>query len=181
MGEYIELFITFFKIGIFTFGGGLTMLPLLESEIVDKHKWCTKEELLDYYAIGQCTPGIIAVNTSTFIGNKQKGVIGGIFATLGMISPSLIIILSIAYCLEPYMQLDIVQSAFKGIRVGVCAILALSIYNLAKSGIKNKYGVIGCIICFILVGFMNVSPVYIVIVIIVLGIIKTIYEGGKKS
>ncbi len=180
MGEYLELVTTFFKIGIFTFGGGLAMLPMLESEVVDKRGWASKEELLDYYAIGQCTPGIIAVNTATFIGYKQKRTLGAVLTTLGVILPSLIIITIIAWGLAPYMGNAMVQSAFKGVRVGVCAILAQSIYHLWKSGVKDIYGVCGCFLSFILVGFLNVSPIYIVLVIIVIAIIKTKIEGGKQ-
>ena len=102
MKLFLELFISFFKVGIITFGGGLSMLPNLEREIVDNKKWATREELLDYYAVGQCTPGIIAVNTATFIGHKTKGILGGIFATLGMISPSVIIILILALFLNNF-------------------------------------------------------------------------------
>lgn len=96
MKEYLKLFFTFAKIGCFTFGGGYAMLPLLQREIVEKNSWAEEEELMDYFAIGQCTPGIIAVNTATFIGYKRKGIIGGIFATLGLIFPSLVIITIIA-------------------------------------------------------------------------------------
>ena len=96
MKELFELFISFARVGVMTFGGGIAMLPILENEIVERKKWATKEELLDYYAIGQCTPGIIAVNTATFIGYKKKGTVGGIAATLGVIFPSVVIILLIA-------------------------------------------------------------------------------------
>ena len=116
-----ELFRSFFMIGAMTFGGGYAMLPMLEREIVNKHKWGTQEELLDYFAIGQCTPGIIAVNTATFVGHKVKGVWGGIAATLGVVSPSLIIITVIAMVLENFMDILWVQNAFAGIRVAVCA------------------------------------------------------------
>ncbi|HLS53535.1 MAG TPA: chromate transporter, partial [Tissierellaceae bacterium] len=92
MQELIQLFIVFFRMGAFTFGGGYAMLPIIQEEIVDKRGWATNEEVIDYYAIGQCTPGIIAVNTATFVGYKRKGIMGGVFATLGLVSPSIIII-----------------------------------------------------------------------------------------
>ena len=98
------LYRAFFMIGALTFGGGYAMLPMLEREIVAKHKWATQEEILDYFAIGQCTPGIIAVNTATFVGYKQKGIIGGIVATLGVVSPSIVIIMVIAAVLTNFMD-----------------------------------------------------------------------------
>ena len=88
MKDLLELYLTFFKIGAFTFGGGYSMMPMIQKEIVEKHKWATDEEVLNYYAVGQCTPGVIAVNTSTFIGYKRRGVLGGFVATAGMITPS---------------------------------------------------------------------------------------------
>ena len=139
MSEYIDLFITFSKIGALTFGGGIAMLPMLEKEIVTNKNWATNEELLDYFAIGQCTPGIIAVNVATFIGYKRKGISGGIASTLGMIFPSIVIILTIAFFLEPYMNLAIVKSAFAGIRVGVAAVIVNAVIGLWKKGVKDVF------------------------------------------
>ena len=102
-----DLYISFFKIGLFTFGGGLAMIPMLEKEIVDKRNWCTTEEIMDYYAVGQCTPGIIAVNTATFVGYKYRGVLGGIMTTLGVITPSLLIITLIATFLKNFANNEI--------------------------------------------------------------------------
>ena len=102
MKEYIDLVVTFFKIGIMTFGGGYAMLPMIQREVVEKRGWATEEEILNYYAIGQCTPGVIAVNTATFIGDKRKGILGGFLATLGVVMPSLIIISVIAAVLNNF-------------------------------------------------------------------------------
>lgn len=121
MKELISLYWAFFRIGGLTFGGGLTMLPMLKYELVEKNGWVTEEELIDCYAIGQCTPGIIAVNTATFVGYKKRGVIGGIISTLGMISPSIVIITLIALCLEQFM--DNVWAMTRtdgGTRCGMC-------------------------------------------------------------
>ena len=123
MREIINLFLAFAKIGAVTFGGGYAMLPILQRDIVKKHGWATDEELMDYFAIGQCTPGIIAVNTATFIGYKQKGVLGGIFATLGVIFPSIVIISVIAAFITNYADLPVVRYAFNGIRVCVCILI----------------------------------------------------------
>ena len=137
MKEYWELFYSFAKIGAFTFGGGYAMLPLIQREVVEKKHWATEEEIMDYYAVGQCTPGIIAVNTATFIGYYKKGIIGGIFATLGVIFPSIVIILLIASLLQNFSDLAIVQHALGGIRVAVCVLVLNAVIKLFKSGVKD--------------------------------------------
>ena len=131
----LKLFFTFAKVGAITFGGGLAMLPILQREIVDKHQWATEEELLDYYAIGQCTPGIIAVNTATFIGYKQAGVLGGIMATLGVIFPSIVIITIIAAFLQNFWANTIVGYALGGIKVCVCVLIFDAVINLWKKSV----------------------------------------------
>lgn len=133
--ELLTLFWVFAKIGAITFGGGLAMLPILQREIVDKKNWATEEELLDYYAIGQCTPGIIAVNTATFIGYKRKGVIGGIVATLGIIFPSIVIITVIAAFIQNFLEYQFVTYAFNGIRVCVCALIVDAVIKLWKKAV----------------------------------------------
>ena len=179
MKELFDLFWTFCKIGALTFGGGYAMLPLIQREIVENKKWSTEREILDYYAVGQCTPGVIAVNTATFIGFKLKGIIGGIVATLGVVFPSLIIILIIASFLQSFADLSIVQSAFAGIRVAVVALIITTVIKLLKSSIKDYLGVIIAIIAFIISAFIGLSPVYVVIAAGLTGFIsKSI--GGKK-
>jgi len=170
-----DLYRTFFVIGGLTFGGGYAMLPMLEREIVAKHGWSTREEILDYFAIGQCTPGIIAVNTATFVGYKQKGIPGGIFATLGVISPSMIIITLIAMLLEHFMEIAWVQHAFAGIRVAVCALIVASVIKLIKSGVKKPWHAALAIGAFVLVALLGFSPVMVVIACAVLSLIF-----GKK-
>ena len=179
MKELFDLFWTFCKIGALTFGGGYAMLPLIQREIVENKKWSTEREILDYYAVGQCTPGVIAVNTATFIGFKLKGIVGGIVATLGVIFPSLIIILIIASFLQSFADLAIVQSAFAGIRVAVVALIITTVIKLLKSSIKDYLGAIIAIIAFIISAFIGLSPVYVVIAAGLTGFIsKSI--GGKK-
>ena len=179
MKELFDLFWTFCKIGALTFGGGYAMLPLIQREIVENKKWSTEREILDYYANEQCTPGVIAVNTATFIGFKLKGIIGGIVATLGVVFPSLIIILIIASFLQSFADLSIVQSAFAGIRVAVVALIITTVIKLLKSSIKDYLGVIIAIIAFIISAFIGLSPVYVVIAAGLTGFIsKSI--GGKK-
>lgn len=158
-----ELYRIFFKMGIFTFGGGYAMLPILKSEAVDKRHWITEEELLNYYSIGQCTPGIIAVNAASFIGYKLRSIAGLISATLGVISPSLIIILLIAMLLRQYMDNQYLQWAFDGIRVSVIALIIDTVWGMWRNGIKNlrDYLVFGIAVLLLLA--FNLSAVAIVI------------------
>ena len=118
-----------------TFGGGYAMLPILQREVVDNKGWATEEELMDYFAIGQCTPGIIAVNTATFIGQKNKGIAGGILATLGVVFPSLIIISLLAGVITTFSPLAWVQHAFGGIRVCVCILILNAVIKLLKKAV----------------------------------------------
>lgn len=138
MNIYLDLFLTFAKVGVCTFGGGYAMLPILQREVVEKKGWATEEELTDYFAIGQCTPGIIAVNTATFIGHKYKGIAGGILATLGVVFPSLIIITIIAAFLQNFASYPVVAHALAGINAAVVALIAVSVFKLGKSTLKDK-------------------------------------------
>ena len=140
----------------------------------------TEKEILDYYAVGQCTPGVIAVNTATFIGYKLRGIIGGIVATLGVIFPSIVIILIIATFLQNFADLAIVQSAFAGIRVAVVALIITTVVKLIKSSIKDYLGVIIAIIAFVISAFIGLSPVYVVIAAALTGFISKGLRGDKK-
>lgn len=180
MKELFDLFWTFCKIGALTFGGGYAMLPLIQREIVENKKWSTEKEILDYYAVGQCTPGVIAVNTATFIGYKLRGIIGSIVATLGVIFPSIVIILIIATFLQNFADLAIVQSAFAGIRVAVVALIITTVVKLIKSSIKDYLGVIIAIIAFVISAFIGLSPVYVVIAAALTGFISKGLRGDKK-
>lgn len=179
MKTLIDLFFTFCRIGGLTFGGGYAMLPMIQKEIVEEKKWATEEEVLDYYAVGQCTPGIIAVNTATFIGYKVQGIIGAIVATLGVVFPSLIIITIIAALLKNFASYAIIQHAFSGIRVVVIALIISAILKLAKTSIKNYITFIIAILAFISVAFVNLSPIYIVVVAACVGLISKLIRGRK--
>ena len=137
MNIYFDLFLTFAKVGVCTFGGGYAMQPILQREVVEKKGWATDGELTDYFAVGQCTPGIIAVNTATFIGFKYKGIPGGILATLGVVFPSLIIITAIAAFLSNFADIPMVRHALAGINAAVVALIASSVVKLGKSTLKN--------------------------------------------
>lgn len=168
----LELYTAFFKVGLFTFGGGLAMLPIIEREVVTNKKWTTYEELLDYYAVSQSTPGIIMVNVATFIGYKERGLLGGIIATLGVVSPSLIIITLIASLIENFASISYVQSALKGIAAGISAIMISSLIKLGKSSLTDILSVILCIVGFVISYFTKISIIYAVVLGIAVGIIK---------
>lgn len=179
-----DLFITFAKIGVMTFGGGYAMLPILQRELVENKGWTTEEDIADYFAIGQCTPGIIAINTATFVGTKQKGIIGGIVASLGMVFPSLVIITLIATVLTTFSELEVVKHAFAGIRVAVCVLIFNSVLKLMKSAIKDYYALFIFIGIFLVALFTSISTVWLIVASAVLGIvINTVIKkkGGKTE
>ena len=181
MKKNIELFTTFFKVGILTFGGGLAMLPMLTREVVNKRKWATEEEILDYYAIGQCTPGIIAVNTATFIGYKQNGKSGAAFATFGVVCPSLIIISIIAALLQNYMTLPVVGHALAGIRIAVSGLLLQTAYSMIKKGVKDKFGALLFVIAASIAFFTPVPTIMIIIAAAVTGIVYKSITAKKQE
>ena len=171
MKELLTLFGLFFKIGIMTFGGGYAMLPMLERELVTKRNYVTMEEIMDYFAVGQCTPGIIAVNTATFIGFKRKGILGGIFATIGVVTPSILIITALASVLKLIAGNEIAESAFRGISVAVCALVIQAILKLIKSGIKNAFTFGIALAAFVAMFLLDASPIIVTIVCAVVGVI----------
>ena len=176
-----ELFITFAKIGVMTFGGGMAMLPILEREVVQNKGWATEQELVDYFAIGQCTPGIIAVNTATFVGQKKKGAVGGIVATLGVVFPSLVIITILAGLITNASHLAWVQNAFAGIQVCVCVLIFNAVLKLLKKSVIDKRT--AAIFALVTLGSMllNASPVWFVLVSALLGIVLKNMEERKAA
>lgn len=181
MKELLSLFGLFFKIGIMTFGGGYAMLPILERELVEKRGYVTSDEIMDYFAVGQCTPGIIAVNTATFIGFKRKGVLGGIFATIGVVTPSLIIITLLATALGLVAENEIVKNAFAGISVAVCALIVQAILKLIKSGIKDALTVGIALASFVASFFLDASPIIVILVSAVVGVIAKYFIDKLSS
>lgn len=181
MKELMALYWAFFRIGGLTFGGGLTMLPMLKYELVEKRDWITEEDLIDCYAIGQCTPGIIAVNTATFVGYKRKGIAGGIFSTLGMMSPSVIIITLVAVCLEQFINNIWVQHALMGIRGVVCALMLNTVITLAKKSLVSPITWMICGLAFLVSMFTPVPLIAIVIVAALWGIIMEKIKRGKTK
>ena len=183
MSVLLDLFCTFFRIGMFTFGGGYAMLPMLQREIVEKKHWSTEEDILDYYAVGQCTPGIIAVNTATFVGYKEKGTSGGIMATLGVVAPSILIITVIAALLSNFAQIPAVQHAFSGIRVAVCVLILNSVVKLLKSSVTDGMTLGVFLAVFACSAFVKgIGPVVIVLAAGVLGIVvRVLLKTGKEE
>lgn len=175
----IELFMLFCKMGMFTFGGGYAMLPILKSEVVEKRRWISEEELLNYYSIGQCTPGIIAVNASSFIGYKLRGIAGMLCATLAVITPSLVIIMLVAALLRQYMDNQYLQWAFGGIRVSVVALIIMTVVDLWRKGVKNKRDYLFFFIAAALLWFFNFSAISIVILAAAGALVPNFKRGEK--
>ena len=179
MNIYLDLFLTFAKVGVCTFGGGYAMLPILQREVVEKKGWATEEELTDYFAVGQCTPGIIAVNTATFIGYKYRGVPGGVLATLGVVFPSIVIITAIAAFLSNFADIPVVRHALAGINAAVVALIASSVLKLAKSNLKNAVSIGIFLAGLVLAFFLKLSPVVLIVSAGLVGWL--VYGLGRKG
>ena len=175
-----DLFLTFAKVGVMTFGGGYAMLPILQREVIENKGWATEEELADYFAIGQCTPGIIAVNTATFIGKKHAGIPGGVLASLGVVFPSLLIIILLASVITSVADLAVVQHAFAGIRVCVCVLIFNSVLKLGKSAIKDKPTLILAVLIAVAAFLTDLSPVVFILLAAVAGLLIS-RAGGDKA
>ena len=181
MNIYLDLFLTFARVGVMTFGGGYAMLPILQREVVENKKWATEEELADYFAIGQCTPGVIAVNTATFVGQKLRGISGGIFATLGVVFPSLVIIILLAGVISAVSHLAWVQHAFGGVRVCVCVLIFNSVVKLYRKAVVER----ATLAIFLLVTagavFTQLSPVWFVLLAGAAGVTLRMLQGRAKK
>lgn len=182
MKTLFRMFLTFARIGGFTFGGGYAMLPMLQKEVVEKYKWATNDELLDYYAIGQCTPGVIAVNVATFVGYKLKGIPGAVFATLGVVSPSVLIIGVIAAFVSNFRDLEVVQWAFSGVRAAVVALILSAILKLAKKSLVDIFTAVIFVAVAAASFFTDLSPVIFIVASAVCGlVIKISKEKSVKG
>lgn len=183
MNELLELYITFVQIGCVNFGGGYAMLPLLERELVDKRHWTTMDDLRDYFSIGQCTPGIIALNVSTFIGEKKAGVAGALCATAGFLTGPIIIILVIASFLSNFADLPVVQHAFAGIRVCVCVLILQAVMRLWKKSVVDAFALILYLVIFSLNAFSSVLPVKVpaAVLVICAGVIGVLMSMRNRK
>ncbi len=180
MKELWALFSTFCRIGGFTFGGGYAMLPMLQKEVVEKYHWATEDEVLDYFAIGQCTPGIIFVNTATFVGYKRKGIPGAIVATVGGVFPSVCIVLLIAAVLHNFAEQPLVQHAFAGIRVAVSVLILNAVVGLRKKSIVDKLCAGIAAAAFLLSVWLEISPAIVIVAAAILGIAICSGREAKK-
>jgi len=181
MKVILDLLLSFMKIGAFTLGGGYAMLPLLQKEVVEKHGWLTEDELTDYFAIGQCTPGVIAVNVATFTGYKTKRFWGSVASTIGVVLPSFFIIIIIAAFITNFSDIAFVQNAFAGIRVCVCVLILNTIIKLFKNSVKDYATVIIYLIVLATSLFTGIQTVFLVVGAGIAGIIiNLLHKGGSK-
>jgi chromate transporter len=176
----LQLFLVFFKIGAFTFGGGYAMLPLIQKEITEKQKWMKEEEILDIFAISQSVPGVISINSAIFIGRRVAGVWGAVFSALGIILPSFVIILIIAAVLVSYRQNPVIDKVFTGIRAASAALILLAAIKMGKKAITNKLGIAIAVISFALVVLADIHALWAVILGAVCGIGSHLYKERKK-
>lgn len=174
------MFRTFFKIGLFTIGGGYAMIPLIEREVVEHHAWIDQREFTDLLAIAQSTPGVFAVNMAIFIGYKHSGLRGSIIAALGTVLPSFLIILGIALFFHRFKEYTIVENIFKGIRPAVVALIAVPTFNVARTAGINRHTVWIPIVCALLIWLLGVSPVWVIIAAGILGYVCRFKINNEK-
>lgn len=177
----LELYLAFAKIGAFTFGGGLAMMPIMQRELIEKRGWLTEEELIDYFAIGQSTPGIIAVNVATFVGYKRLGWFGGIIGTIGVVTPSWVIIMLLAGAISSVDKYPLAQKALRGINVAVAALLTSVIVKFSKKTIKSLWNAVFMLLAFALIYFLKVQSVWIIIASLIIGSLLTLYRQKKAE
>ncbi|MGI5090232.1 chromate transporter [Treponema vincentii] len=179
--RYVQLFTAFFKIGLFTFGGGMSMLPMLQRELVESKQWLTEEEILNYFAIGQCTPGIIAVNVATFCGYKRAGLLGAIVSTIGIVCPSWIVITLIAGSVSRFSDIEWIQRAMKGVYVAVAALLARAVFTFGKKIITDFVTAGIAVGAFLAMSVWNISGILIVLAAGIIGFCAQIIRNGKRA
>ena len=177
----LKLFLTFFKIGAFTFGGGYAMIPLIQKETVETNKWISDDDILEIIAIAESTPGPIAINSATFVGYKVCGFCGSFFATLGVVLPSFIIILAISYVLREFQDIKAVKYAFNGIRAGVLALLIKAIISMYKKVQKNLVSYIVMAFSFIIVAFFDINVLFVIIGCALIGLFYSLYAKRRAE
>ena len=175
---YLDIFLTFARVGAFTFGGGYAMLPILQREVVEKRHWVSEPEVMNYYAVSQCLPGLIAVNTAIFIGNKIKRARGGLLAALGVVFPSLVIITLIAAFISGFADLPLVQNAFAGIRACVFVLILNSILKLRKGSVVDLFSLIICVAIFLLSVLTDLNPI---LFIVAAGLAGALWRQNRKE
>ncbi|MEA4940140.1 MAG: chromate transporter [Christensenella sp.] len=171
MKTAFELYISFLKIGSLMFGSGYTMLPLLSHEIVEYRGWITEDELMDAYALSQCVPGVIAVNTAAFVGQKRGGWGGAAAAVLGVITVPIVAILLVATVLMQFWNSPTMINVFNGVRVAVAAVITSAVVQLIRANVKNWLGIALCVVGFVIIAILHLSPVFVVLLAIVVGLV----------
>ena len=179
MNTLIELFIVFFKLGAFTIGGGIAMLPLLQNTLIEEKKWFTKEEFVDIVAVCQSLPGVVAVNMATYVGFKKKGLIGSIVSTLGVIIPSFVLILIIARGITALGDSGVVMGAMAGLRAAALGMVAVAMIQLAPSALRNKWAILAAVTAFVLIAILKVNTAYVILLFAVLGVTVTLINSRR--
>lgn len=180
MNILAELFIVFFKLGAFTIGGGIAMLPLLKSELIERKKWFTAEEFVDAVAVCQGLPGVIAVNMATYVGYKKKGLAGSLVSTFAVVTPSFLMILVIARFLSSISGNPYVAGAMAGFRVAALGLVVVAIIQLAPAALKGPWTVAAAALAFVLIAVLNVDTAYVILLFMILGLVVT-FAGGNKA
>ena len=179
--KILTLFLTFLKIGAFTFGGGYAMIPLIQREIVEKHKWASDDDLLEIVAIAESTPGPIAINAATFVGYRVCGFFGAFISTVGIVLPSFCIILAISFVLREFRELKAVQYAFQGIRAGVLALIFKALFTMYKKCKKKIVSYIVMALAFVLVAFFKVNVLFVIITCAAIGLAASLIAKRRAS
>lgn len=177
--RYVKLFITFLKIGAFTFGGGYAMIPLIQRETIERHHWIDDQDLLDMLAIAESTPGVIAVNSATFVGYRVAGFWGALFATIGVILPSFFIILLVAGVIQQFKELQYVNYAFVGVRAGVAVLILNAVLKLSKQCPKNIFTLLVAAVAFVLVAFFSANVILVIVFAAIAGVVVQLWLHGK--
>ena len=180
MNILLELFIVFFKLGAFTIGGGIAMLPLLQNTLINEKKWFTKEEFMDIVAVCQSLPGVVAINMATYVGYKKKGLIGSIVSTFGVTIPSFVMILIIAKFITSLGDNGVLMGAMAGLRAAALGMVVVALIQLMPAAIKNKWAMMAAIVAFVLIAILKVNTAYVILLFAVLGITVT-FAGSRKT
>ena len=178
---YLELFLTFAKIGLFTFGGGYAMIPLIQKEAGERRRWITEEELLEIVAIAESTPGPIAINAATFIGSRRAGFFGALFATVGMVLPSFSIILLLSFLLKEFQSLRPVAYAFRGIRAGVLALILKALWSMWKQAPKKAFSCVIMGAAFVSVALLKINVVFVIVGCAAAGLLFSLLAERRRS
>ena len=179
MNILAELFIVFFKLGAFTIGGGIAMLPLLQNTLINEKKWFTKEEFMDIVAVCQSLPGVVAINMATYVGYKKKGLAGSLVSTFGVVIPSFTMILIIARFITSLGDNGILMGAMAGLRAAALGMVVVAMIQLMPAAIKNKWALLAALTAFVLIAILKVNTAYVILLFAVLGIAVT-FAGSRK-